>query len=308
MEPRINYAQVGLFVVITTIILIVGGIWLGFGLHTTSYTTYLVYMRESVAGLSVRAPVKYNGVEVGYVNSINLRDDHPDQVALLLDIKSTTPVSIETRAVLNSQGLTGIAYLGLTGGTPNSPPLKAQHGQPYPVIPSSPSLYFRLDAALDDLTTNLNNISDGLTAILNEENAKAIHQTLINVQSVSQTLNQNTQKFDAIINNTNITMKNTAVASERLPNMMSSIQDSARSVKVFAQQLADVGQRANGVLRNAQTSVETLNNQLLPEAVNSLGNFQGLMSNLNSVSQELKQNPSILVRGRSPAAPGPGEK
>jgi len=308
MESRVNYTQVGLFVVISTIILIIGGVWLSVGVYSTDYTTYAVHMHESVSGLSVRAPVKYNGVDVGYVKSMDLRTGRPDEVTLLLDIKSQTPVSVETRAILESQGLTGIAFMELTGGSPHSKPLQRRRGEPYPVISSSPSLYFRLDAALDDLTTNLNNISDGLTAVLNEENAKAIHATLANIESVSKTLNDNTSVFSHIMKNTDITMSNAATASEKLPQVMSSIESGARSVKTLTSQLADAGTQADRVLRGMHTSVQTLNDQLLPGAVNTLGDFQSLISNLNTVSQDLVQNPSVLIRGKTPPPLGPGEK
>lgn len=308
MESKVNFALVGLFVIVTTMILIVAGLWLSVGVRTNEYHTYVVYMHESVSGLSVRAPVKYNGVDVGFVKSIELRDEHPDQVRLLLDVKDKTPVSVETRAVLDSQGLTGIAYVELTGGTPSSKPLKAKPGQKYPVIPSSPSLLFRLDAALDDLTTNLNNISDGLTSILNPENAESIRKTLVNIQSVSKTLEDNTKKFDSIMTNTSITMKNAASASKDFPDFMNSIQDSARSVKQLTVKLSSAAKQADIMLHDARVGVQTINNQLLPSAVLSLGDFQATMSNLKSVSQDLKQNPSILIRGTTPPPPGPGEK
>lgn len=308
MESQVNYAKVGLFVVIFTIILIVGGIWLSVGVHTTSHETYLVFMNESVSGLTVRAPVKYNGVDVGYVKDISLRKSHPDQVKLSLDIKSSVLISIDTRAVLDSQGLTGIAYLELTGGTVDSAPLKAKPGQKYPVIPSSPSLLFRLDAALDDLTSNLNNISDGLSSILNQENAATIRDTLKNIDAVSKTLSNNTSNINGIMANANTTMKNAAIASKKLPQVMSSIEDSSKSVKVLTKKLADAGKQADLTLRDARIGVQTLNNQLLPQAVNTLGDFQSVMSNLKSVSAQLKQNPSVLVRGKAPEKPGPGEK
>jgi len=33
-----------------------------------------------------------------------------------------------------------------------------------------------------------------------------------------------------------------------------------------------------------------------------------ITQNVNQLTEEMKQNPSILIRGKQPAAPGPGEK
>ena len=54
------------------------------------------------------------------------------------------------------QGLTGIAYVELTGGRQDSPPLQRSPARSYPVIRSGPSLMVRLDSAVTALLTNLN--------------------------------------------------------------------------------------------------------------------------------------------------------
>src|SRR5690606_29524638 len=130
-------------VIILTIAAIITGFWLSVGLKSESYKLYEVFMDESVSGLSKSAPVKYNGVEVGMVKDISLDPQRPDVVRLILQVKSDTPITENTRAVLDTQGLTGIAYLGLNGGKPGAPPLVRKRGQEYPVIESAPSLFIR---------------------------------------------------------------------------------------------------------------------------------------------------------------------
>jgi phospholipid/cholesterol/gamma-HCH transport system substrate-binding protein len=140
MEPKVNYTLVGLFVVLFTAALVGVVLWLGNGEYRTSYDRYYAYMQESVSGLSVNSPVKYRGVEVGRVKEIVLNPDNPEEVRLTMDIARGTPVKADTLAVLDTQGLTGLAIVNLTGGSRESPPLEAKPDQIYPVIKSGPSL------------------------------------------------------------------------------------------------------------------------------------------------------------------------
>jgi len=91
-------------------------------------------VEESVAGLNVNAPVKYRGVDVGKVREIRLDPGIPGQVRLLFAIERGTAIKEDTAAMLKSQGLTGIAYVELDGGSLASPRVRAIAPEKYPVI------------------------------------------------------------------------------------------------------------------------------------------------------------------------------
>ncbi|MBL8053014.1 MAG: MCE family protein, partial [Nitrospira sp.] len=148
MEPKVNYVIVGSFVALLGAAILAGILWLGKTDYRGSYDRYEAHMKESVAGLSVDSTVKYRGVDVGRVKAITLNPDNPEQVLLTLDILHGTPVKTDTIAVLETQGLTGLATINLTGGSREAPALQAQDGQAYPVIKTGPSLFVRLDEAV----------------------------------------------------------------------------------------------------------------------------------------------------------------
>jgi energy-coupling factor transporter ATP-binding protein EcfA2 len=54
------------------------------GLFKRDYDLYWAIEDESVAGLNLNAPVKYNGVDVGKVREIDLDHTNPQRVTLLL--------------------------------------------------------------------------------------------------------------------------------------------------------------------------------------------------------------------------------
>lgn len=300
MEVTAHYTRVGLFVIILTVIFIIGGLWLSVGLSGKSYNDYIVYMHESVSGLSIKAPVKYNGVEIGYVSEIDLYKKNPQNVRLMLEIQEGTPIYNGTKAILETQGLTGIAYLELKGGVVSQGLLVAKPGKKYPEIQSAPSLLFRLDSALDNLTVNIRDISTNLKEFLNSQNARAVQNTLQNFSSISDNLERNSVKLDQIMDNAQITLKNTADASKELPSMMASIKRST-------DQLAVSANNANILLVNGATTMQTVNNQLMPQIISSMTNIQDIIANVKSVSQQMSQDPSVIIRGKVPAPAGPGE-
>ena len=307
METTAHYTRVGLFVILFTVALLIGGLWLSVGLSKKTYVTYVVYMHESISGLSVSAPVKYNGVEVGYVFRIDLYRKDPQNVRLLLNIEKGTPIYGGTSAVLETQGLTGIAYLELKGGVIDRGMIVAKKGHHYPEIPSAPSLLFRLDSALDNLTANIKDISNSLKAFLNSQNAQSVQDTLQNFSVISGNLERNSEKLDAILGNADITLKNTAAASQKLPDIMNSVQQSAQSIKQLSSQLTISANKADILLSNGSTAMQTVNNQLMPQLLSSLTDIQAVITNVKSVSAQMAVDPAVIIRGKAPAAAGPGE-
>jgi phospholipid/cholesterol/gamma-HCH transport system substrate-binding protein len=287
METKVNFALVGAFVLLLSAALIGGVLWLSSDKsYGTAFDTYVVYMKESVAGLSPDGWVGYHGVHVGRVRRIALARDNVEEVKLTLDIERGTPIKQDTVAVLRTQGLTGIAYVELTGGTRDSPPLRAKPGEPYPVIPTGPpSLLVRTDAALTTLIDSLTRSSNNLNALLDKDNRAAVKQTLANLALVSRTLAARSQTIDAGVANAARTMKNAA----RLSRELSGLVERARGGVEAFDRMSSEGAKA------------------MPEVRQLVAELRELTASLRRFSDQLERNPSVLVRGKPAAQPGPGE-
>lgn len=265
MEPRVNYTVVGIFVIVLIAAVALMIIWLSSGLTGKSYNIYRVYMNESVTGLSPNAPVKYNGVDVGYVKEMQLDRLNPQQVELLLNIETDAPITKSTTATLTTQGLTGVAYIDLRNKSGDTTPLVPTRGNPYPVIPSTPSLFFRLDKAISELTTNFNQLSISLNAILDKENRIAFKHILQNVDKLTFDLAGDTKPLHTIL-------QNTATASKKFP----------------------------GFIEGGQNVTKTLSGQTLPK-------IDQILNGVEDITNDVKENPAVLLRGQDPRPPGPGE-
>jgi phospholipid/cholesterol/gamma-HCH transport system substrate-binding protein len=294
METKVNFAVVGAFVLLLGAALIGGILWLSSDKsYGTAFDTYVVYMKESVAGLSPDGWVGYRGVQVGRVRRIELSRENVEEVKLTLDIERGTPIKQDTVAVLRTQGLTGIAYVELTGGTRDSPPLRAKPGEPYPVIPTGPpSLLVRMDAALTTLINSLTRSSDNLNAMLDKDNRAAIKQTLANLATVSRTLAARSKTIDAGVADAARTMENSARAMEnaaRLSREISELVERARDGVEAFDRMSNEGART------------------MPEVRQMVSDLHELTTSLRRFSDQLERNPSVLVRGKPAAQAGPGE-
>ena len=72
MYERTNYLAVGIFVLVGTIVLFAVGFWVGDVGQTVPTTRYTVVFDRDVNGLSEGGPVRYMGVDVGEVTTIEL--------------------------------------------------------------------------------------------------------------------------------------------------------------------------------------------------------------------------------------------
>jgi phospholipid/cholesterol/gamma-HCH transport system substrate-binding protein len=308
MNAKVNNAVVGFFVVVFGTALIGITLWLSAGnFQGVVYDTYLAYMRESVSGLNLNAPVKYRGVEVGKVREIMLDPNNPEQVRLKLEIERGTPVKFDSVAVLSVQGLTGIAFVDLTGGSRAAPLLKAAPGQEYPEIRTGPSLFTRVDMALNQALTNLNRLTDDVHALLEPKNRIALSNILAHIDAVTGALAARDSAMQAGVDHAVKTLENTAKASADLPQLMASIKDTAKSLGIMANQLAGASGGLTKTVEHSRHDVEVFTQQTLPETAQLVGNLRELSTDLQRLTQQLERDPSAILYGKHPAVPGPGE-
>ncbi len=300
MEEKVNFAVVGIFVLVLSAALIGGVLWLSSGeSYRKVYDVYQAYMKESVSGLSLNASVRYRGVEVGHVQQIALAPGNVEQVQLTLAIERGTPVKVDTVAILQTYGLTGLAFVELTGGSRDSPALKAQAGEKYPVIQAGASLMMRLDSAITALLANLNRTSENLNALMDEDNRRAFKNTLADIKVLSHTLAARSAAIDSSLANAARTMENTARLTGDLPQLAQRIQRSADAFDHMANELSRTGASASSALDDTR--------ETLPEIHQMVMELRDLTASLRRFSGELEQNPSALLYGKAAAKRGPGE-
>ena len=305
METKVNYALVGAFVLILSVAIVAGVLWIASGgTAGKTYETYLAYFDESVAGLNLQAPVKFRGVSVGFVEEIGLDHTDPNRVRVVLSIEQGVPIRQNAVATLSTQGLTGIAFVDLEGGSTDSPLLVPGASEGEPVIATRPSLFSRLDTQTTTLVANLSDTAQRVNSLIDEETREALQRTIRDLDTVVHAL---AGRSDAMSAAAARTLDDTARASAELTGILRGIAQSAEAV----QRAADQTDRATAAMYTTATDatlgVQTLRSEILPQLDELLTEARAVTSSIGRLTQELEQSPNVLVIGREPTAPGPGE-
>jgi phospholipid/cholesterol/gamma-HCH transport system substrate-binding protein len=322
MEDKLNPTAVGAFVLLLGAALVAGVLWLAAGVgHRKPTTLYESIFTESVAGLNLDAPVKYLGVDVGKVQRIGIDPDNPRQVRLGLLIDQGTPVKQDSEAVLKSQGLTGIAYVELSGGSAGSPPLVAVADAPPPLIRSKPSLGARLENVMTTVLASVDRTSANLNALLSADNQAAIQRSLADVSALLQTLAAQRGAFASGITDLATTARHAAQASAQLGPAVAAVgpalahigpalekvEAAAASVDRMAQAAGLASARAGQAAEAALGGVQQLRADTLPGVDQLLAELGPLVGSLRQLSDQLRTQPGSLLAGGAVRAPGPGE-
>lgn len=235
METRAHFIIIGLF----TILGILGGLgfflWLASVQIDRQYAQYGVLF-DNVSGLDRSADVLFNGVAVGSVTGIRIWENDPSQAFVAIEIDATTPVAVDTVARLESQGVTGVAYIALSGGAPGAALLTRQPDGP-PIIPSRQSSFQSLVNSAPDLIEDASNIIRQLEQLTGPENQDHVRSILENLDNATEGLEQALTDFSDISN---------------------TLSTATEQVTGFVAGFEGVGEAAKSTLTAADTSFATI--------------------------------------------------
>ncbi len=307
-----SYSIVGGFVIVLSGALIAIILWLASGgALRKKYDFYTAVENESVTGLNINAPVKYNGVDVGKVRKIELDKQNPELVHLLFAIETGTPIKVDTLATLKVQGLTGIAYVELSGGALTSAPLRAMQGRTYPQIQTKPSLSARLENVLTTVLSKVESTSQHIDAILSEENQTALKNALADISTVARTVAARKQSIDASIlsaeKGLNGFSKMTAEIGPQLAPVLERISKSAQAIEAMSVEMKKTSASATQTVDSVGADVKRFSTETLPELSRLLEDLSTLSVSVKNLTDQTEKDPQSLIFGRSQVPLGPGE-
>ncbi|MHC5307263.1 MlaD family protein [Bartonella sp. LJL80] len=270
METRANYVTVGIFTVIT----LIAAFMIVFFISRMGETRHLepldVRIPGSVTGLGESSQVFFNGIRVGTVRRLILDDTNPNMVIAKTEINGTTPITRSTVATLGFQGLTGLAFIELKGGSLNEPNLleEAKREDTVARIDADPSTFNNLLATAQDIFARANSALGELEGFIKDVR-EPLTETVKNTRDFSHTLSNNTDNVQKIMDDTRQMMARLNTASEKADAIMAKLDtmlspDNRNSVVVQAQK----------TLLSIQDAADTLNNHIGPIA-NNLERFSG---------------------------------
>lgn len=188
METRARHIAVGCFMLALMVGAVIFVIWLGRYDGQSSFAYYAIRFDSDVTGLQVDGPVRYRGVTVGRVADIRIDPNNTTQIEVIAEVRSGTPIRVDSFASLEAQGITGVLYVLIDGGLQGSEMLPETSAEPYPTIRSRPGKIAALFASAPELLANASALVDRVEQMFSEENKESIAQLLNNLETLTAAL------------------------------------------------------------------------------------------------------------------------
>ena len=325
MSIRANPRAIGLFLIGGIALAIAGTAVLASTAWFDERTTFISFFQESVNGLEMGAPVKFQGVPVGTVTGILIQIDQRDktfQVPVEYEIDLTrlttqtgTYVNLSDATVLRRQitdGLraqmqmesivTGQLYIELSYNAEAAPPELEDHAAAWPEIPTSPSLMAALGTGAGSLVADMLQVLFQVNQMLADVDMPGINAAVVS----------SAQAVERLMNSPEI-----MAAVEQVPVMAVQVNRTMESLELLST-------KAAGAIDPFQVQVDAASGELvatLETLRKTLEDTHGLLSTdsgvghglqealaslkqaadaLTLLATALEQNPDMLIRGRKP--------
>ncbi len=308
MDAKVNYTVVGTIGIILIAAFVAIIIWMSEDKSDAHYKTYVSYFHQDIGDLNAQSHIRLNGIKIGQVEAISLVKGDMRAVKVTLRIKRKIKVTTDSYTVIKSRGLTGGDYVALKSKTAKGTILTKKSGQPYPVIPTQASLISDVEHTLKGTSVELETLIARVNDLLKQPNREAINNSLKNIDKVTTVIANNSEKINASMASMQTLMKNASTASKDLPKLMKHTVETLESFNVLAKELSTAGESASQTFSKTNTTMQNISDQLVPTAQLLLQQLTRMTSTLNQFGQQLSNNPSMLLRGKYPSPPGPGEK
>ncbi|MBM3357738.1 MAG: MCE family protein [Betaproteobacteria bacterium] len=302
MENKAYAFAAGVFTLLLVAGVVFAAMWLTG--ETEARYRYVLETRHPVTGLTLQAPVRYRGVDVGKVEGIDFNERDPRTILIRVAVRTETPVTKGTYAQLASQGVTGLAFVLLDddGSSPERL-LPARDAR----IPVRQSFFDELSGAGTSLMSDVNEAVRRLNALLGEKNQAQLLRTLATVDAASTRIGEIAVKVQPALQGvaplTDDARKALAAAETLFANMNRLTHELAQrldALERIAKSAEEFGSAARSVTGAMTADTLPRINAVVDELARSARNLDRLLTELN-------EHPASLVFGRPQAPPGPGE-
>lgn len=303
METRAHHVLIGAFTLIVVAAALLFAMWLTKSSVSRQYDYYDIVFTEAVTGLSQGGIVQYNGIKVGDVAQLKLDPHDPRMVLVRIRVGGNTPIKVDTRAKLGLTGLTGVAFIQLTGGTPNSPRLTAHNGK-IPRIKADDSALQKLLSGSENIVTNVNDVIARASELMSKSNVDHISHTLEHLDQVTSTVAAERDDLRALIKqltNASRQMNETLAQTAKLSSNANALLDdqgkaALASAAAAMRSLQNASQRLDTLLSNNSAAINN-GAQGLSQLGPAVKELQRTLESLRVITAKLESDPRGFLLG-----------
>ncbi|MFZ1813083.1 MAG: MlaD family protein [Rhizobiaceae bacterium] len=271
METRANYITVGFFTLVVIAACFAFIYWVARIDESTNLVPLNVRIQGSVTGLGEGSDVLFNGIKVGKVSRVLFDADDPRIVYAITQVKADTPVREDTYATIGAQGLTGVAYISLKGGSPSSPLLLSSDTPTAdaPIINAEPSAVNDILETVREVAGRANKMITSVETFI-EDNRKPATETIANVKVFSDSLARNAEGVDKFLAGVTKAAESLETLSAKLDGSIAGIEEivtavdadkvrtTVDNIESFTTKLKESGSDVKQLVADAKVAIEDM--------------------------------------------------
>ncbi len=290
---------VGIVMALAIIVAIVGSLWLARGGLSKGYALYAKFPWSS--GLKQGQPVLLAGVNVGYVDQVELRQD--GTVLTTFRVGKSYKVPQGTVATVIPNGIFGDMAIALTPKRPT--PLSIPENDTIPVGPSSPGIA-ELTSKGDSIATSVNAITTALQKELVASGGVAdLRKTLASSNALMLNMNKLVSEFSAVaaeqnrqltLTQASLRRATSGVDSAKIDSTLKNVRATSENFAILSADFQKTSAKLDSVIAKANNGPGSVGLALNdPGAYNDV---RALIQHMDSIMVDLKKNPRRYINLR----------
>lgn len=314
MPSSAQKVRLGIFIVISSFALLVLIFIVGSKQLFQENDIYYIYYRDvSVSGLEIGSPVKYLGINIGTIKSIDFDPADAYTVVVTIAIKPETPIRNDAWANIESIGITGLKMIEIRGGSNEADLL-------------DPGDQIRPGGSItEDITGQAEKIADKVERVIDNLLVFSEPEKLNTIITLAEQSTKAMQNINSMVEENRYNLRNGLykgrLVFNKLDTITTALQSSARqieritasdtlqqimanfhevSVKLNEADLVVLVDRLSEVVENTNRILVTMDNDVKrgsKDFLVSLKKLKSSMEHLSEVSRILNEDPSVLLYG-----------
>lgn len=299
METKASYLIVGAFTMTLLVGVVTAVLWLAGVELDEEFAYYDLFFEGSVTGLKVGNPVRYRGVPVGVVTDMRINPDNVEQVKVTIEVPNKTPIKEDAVATLEFQGITGIAFVQITGGTHGAADLRKKPGQGNPVLASKPSELQAVIEAAPKLINRFIVLIDNANNLLSGENQENFTAAMANIKTISGSVAAGADDIQTVLSEGANAIKELRAASVDARELIVSMRRAVESLTSETRETLSEARNAIGAVRDLSNTLSKEVVGIGPDAKVALKALRDAAGNLAKSQQQLS---ALIEENREPLA------
>ncbi|MDG1126834.1 MAG: MlaD family protein [Hellea sp.] len=317
MERKAHYALIGTFVLVSLAALLAFTAWLSNAQFDKKFDNYEISFRGGVQGLSEGTEVRFNGLKVGDINKLRIDPNDNNSVIVDIQVESNTPVDFESVGRMEPLGLTGLNYIQIIPGGPNSRLIKNSTdkdpfrlkgeasridlllGSGGTVMESSQAALARINAVMTpEAIMDFHEILNNLKVITNNfvdlkvdpeifnRTMQSIEQASSDVSLAADAVDLAAKDFDVLIEtDVRTVLDRSKISMEKLDKTLVAIEALSKD--------------SNQLITDGRDAINRLSNSGLTDLEETIDSIRRAVLGLESILINFEQNPTAFIVGVS---------